>query len=103
MEKRILIYRKYMFMYGILSLLFVLEYLEINEKYEECEIIIKSIKQQEKRLNCVLFTKINKQSIEDVIETYKKFNLTGVNAVENSKYYSGLIIKELSETYKKEV
>ncbi len=87
--------RKYMFMYGILSVLFVLEYYEYKEEYEECQKIIDAIKEQEKALDTTLFTTITTETIKEVVETYKKFNLTGKNAVENSEYYSELIIKEI--------
>jgi len=88
-------YRKYMFMYGILSVLFVLEYYEYEEEYEECQKIIDAIKEQEKALETTLFTTITTETIKEVVETYKKFNLTGKNAIENSKYYSTLILKEI--------
>lgn len=84
-----------MFMYGILSVLFVLEYFEFDENYEECKKIIDAIREQEKILGDTLFTTITKDTIKEVIESYKKFNLTGENAIENSKYYSTLIIKEI--------
>ena len=88
-------YQKYMFMYGILSVLFVLEYYEYEEEYEECQKIIDAIKDQEKALETTLFTTITTEAIKEVIETYKKFNLTGKNEIENSKYYSTLILKEI--------
>ena len=88
-------YRKYMFTYGILSVLFVLEYYEYKEEYEECQKIIDAIKEQEKALDTTIFTKITTETIKEVVETYKKFNLTGKNAIENCKYYSELILKEI--------
>ena len=88
-------YRKYMFMYGILSVLFVLEYFEEAEEYTECQKIIDSIKEQEKALNTTLFSTITPETINEVIEGYKKFNLTGKNSVENSKYYASLILHEI--------
>lgn len=95
MKTTTLHYRKYIFMYGILSVLFVLEYFEFDENYEECKKIIDAIREQEKILGDTLFTTITKDTIKEVIESYKKFNLTGENAIENSKYYSTLIIKEI--------
>ncbi len=92
-------YRKYMFMYGILSVLYVLEYFEFEENYEECQKIINAIKEQEIRLDTKLFTTITKDTINEVIESYKKFNLTGKNAVENSQYYSILIYNEVEKMY----
>ena len=97
MKTTTLHYRKYMFMYGILSVLFVLEYFEFNENYEECQKIIDAIKEQEKILGETLFTTITKDTIKEVIESYRKFNLTGINAIENSKYYATLILKEIKQ------
>jgi hypothetical protein len=89
------IYRKYMFMYGILSVLYVLEYFEFNENYEECKKIIDAIKDQEKILDTTLFSTVTADTIKEVVDSYKKFNLTGKNAIENSKYYATLILKEI--------
>ena len=97
MKTTTLHYRKYMFMYGILSVLFVLEYFEFNENYEECQKIIDAIKEQEKILGETLFTTITKDTLKEVIESYRKFNLTGINAIENSKYYATLILKEIKQ------
>ena len=97
MKTTTLHYRKYMFMYGILSVLFVLEYFEFNENFEECQKIIDAIKEQEKALDTTLFTTITKDTIKEVIESYRKFNLTGINAIENSKYYATLILKEIEQ------
>ena len=97
MKTTTLHYRKYMFMHGNLSVLFVLEYFEFNENYEECQKIIDAIKEQEKILGETLFTTITKDTIEEVIESYRKFNLTGINAIENSKYYATLILKEIKQ------
>ena len=92
-------YRKYMFIYGILSALFILEHYQELEEYEECKKIIDAIKEQEERLDITLFTRVTKECINEVIETYKKYNLTGDNAVDNSKYYAGLIINEIESKY----
>lgn len=93
------IYRKYMFMYGILSVLYVLEHFEFDENYEECKKIIDAIKEQEKALDTTLFSMITTETIKEVVESYKKFNLTGKNAIENSKYYATLILKEIECTF----
>ena len=93
------IYRKYMFMHGILSVLYVLEYFEFDENYEECQKIIDAIKEQEKALDTTLFSTITTETIKEVVESYKKFNLTGKNAIENSKYYATLILKDIECTF----
>jgi hypothetical protein len=84
-------YIKAMFTYGILSVLYALEKFEKEERYEECQKIIEAIKLQEKRLDTKLFTTITTENIAEVIEGYKKFGMTGENAVENSKCYSEII------------
>lgn len=96
MNKEVEKYRIQIFKYGILSLLFVLEHFEREENYEECQYIIDAIRLQEERLDIKLFTVINKNTIQEVIDSYKPFGLTGVNAVENSQYCAGLIIEELT-------
>ena len=93
------IYRKYMFMYGILSVLYVLEYFEFEENFEECQKIIDAIKEQEQILDTRLFSTITTETIKEVVDSYKKFNLTGKNAIENSKYYATLILKDIECTF----
>lgn len=89
-------YTKNIFLYGILTILFVLEYFESNEDYEECQTIMNAISEIEERINSKLFTKITKENIQIVINTYvNTFGLTGINAVENSKYYRDLILSEI--------
>lgn len=88
-----------MFMYGVLSVLHVLDYYVFEENYEECQKIIDAIKEQEEKLNTKLFTTITEQTIKEVKEVYSKFNLTGNDALEHSKYYATLILKEIEEMY----
>ena len=82
-------------MYGILSALFVLEYLQEMEQYEECQKIIDAIQEQNRRLECNLPTHREELKIKDVVSVYKKTGLMGINHFENSKYYSELIINEI--------
>ena len=88
-------YRIYLFTFGILSVLYALEYHEENENFEECQKIIDAIKEQEKRLDITLHTRITKECIDEVIETYNKFNLTGQNVIENSKFCCSYILDEM--------
>ena len=88
-------YRKYMFIYGIMTVINVLEYYEFEEEYEECQKILEAIKEQEEILGITLFTRNSKECLKEVVETYKKHNLTGLNAISNSKYYATLVIKEI--------
>lgn len=90
-------YRKYLFMYGIMTVINVLEYYEFEEEYEECKKIIDSIKEQEDMLDITLFTRNTNECLKEVLKTYKKFNLTGVNAINNSKYYATLVLKEIEQ------
>ena len=89
-------YRIHIFKFGILSVLYTLKHFEKLENYEECQKIIDAIKEQEQKLDIKLFTVITKQTIQEVVDSYKAFNLTGNNAVDNSKYYSEIIIKEIT-------
>lgn len=92
-----LLYRKYMFMFGVLTLLLLLKYLEEKENYEECEKIIGAIKEQEERLETSFPREISNKTINEIKEIYKTFGLTGENLMENSLYYRDYIINELKE------
>lgn len=92
---KILNYRKYIFMYGIISIILVLEFFEQQEDFEECQIIVKAIREQEEIIGAKLYTRITEDCIKDVTKSYKKYNMTGENALENSKFYATKIIKEL--------
>lgn len=82
------------FQYGVLTVLYVLQYLEEKENYIECQNIVDTIRHLEKELYTDFFTVINEESIKKIIDYYKVFGLTGVNAVNNSKYYADMIIIE---------
>lgn len=88
-------YRKYLFMYGIVTVINVLKYFEEKEDFDECYKIISAIKEQEGRLNIKLPTVINEDAIQEVVETYEKFGLTGENVIENSEYYADLVLHEI--------
>jgi hypothetical protein len=83
-----------MFNYGILSVLLVLQQFEREEKFELCQIIIDSIREKEEYLGLKLFTVINQETINEVMNVYKYFGLTGEHAMVNSEYYADKIIKE---------
>lgn len=88
-------YRIYLFQYGILSILFTLEYFTEIERYEECEKILDAIHKQNDNLGLNLPTKREDLKVKDVISIYKNHGLTGQNHFDNSKYYSELIINEI--------
>ena len=94
---KIVFYKKFLFEFGILSILYALEFFCEEENYEECQIIIDTIKSEESRLDIILPKVINNDTIKEVKETYKKFNMTGENAIVNSKHYASVIIDAASK------
>jgi hypothetical protein len=97
-----LYYRKNIFTYGILSVLYVLQRLEESEEYEECQKIVEAIQEQEKALGIKLETRITKDLIGVIIDEYKRFNLTGKDVENHHSYYADLIITELEQILKEE-
>ena len=95
MKTTILHYRKYLFMYGVLSVLYVIKYFEDIENYEECQKIIDAINEQEQKLDCKLPKVINKESIEYILDIWKH-EISDDFLIYSSKYYSELIIKEIN-------
>ena len=88
-------YEKKMWMYGILTLLYVMEFFIEVENYEECKKIVDAIHSIEKRLGQKLFTEINKDTIKEVIGAYKRLGLTGQNAEHNHRFYADILINEI--------
>lgn len=88
-------YKQQMFLYGLLTLLYVLQHFETQEDYEECKTIMDAIREQEKRLDTTFFTKITDDAIAEVISVYQKHGMTGENAVENSKFYASRVLMEI--------
>ena len=95
MKTTIKYYEGKIFLYGILTTLYIMEYFIEVENYEECQKIIDTIRYIEKRLNTNLFTTITKDTIKEVIKSYESFGLTGDNAEENSRYYADILINEI--------
>lgn len=87
-------YRKYIVRYGILTVLMILEYYESVEEYGECQKIICAISQLNEKFEMKLPTRISNDVVEDVMATYRKLNLTGVYAEENSRYMAEQFIKD---------
>lgn len=86
-------YESLIFQFGILTVLFVLEYYQSIEDYEECKNIIDALDRIESERGIKLPRRIDEETELIVIHSYKKFNMTGKNAVHNSRYYADLIIK----------
>ena len=91
-------YRKYIFMYGILSILYVLKYYEELENYEECNKIIESIKEQEAKLNITLYTTISNELIDELMMILGDTTMSKKEVINHNKYYSTLIINEIENT-----
>ena len=90
-------YIKLMYHYGLLTVLYILEHFEKLEDYEECEKIMQAIRSEEQRLETTIFTKATSEAIETVLETYRRFGLTGKYAVANSKDCTEMFINKLKK------
>lgn len=86
-------YQQLIFCYGILTVLFILKYYQEKEDYEECQKIIDTLDGIELRYGIRLPRRIDEETKLIVLHSYRRFNLTGVNAEYNSKCYANLIIE----------
>lgn len=91
-------YRSYILLYGILAVLFVLEYFEYEEQYEECQKIIDSIIEHEKEFGIKLSTRMNDAIIKDVIGSFQNLHINKEDLLESSRYYSNIIIDSITES-----
>ncbi len=93
-------YQHYIFMYGILSVLYTGQFFESIEEYEECQKIIDAITGLNEKYSFDgydfgLPTRISDFDMKECIAVYQKSKLTGVYHIENSKHYSKIIIQEV--------
>lgn len=93
-------YEKYVYAYGVGSVLFVLEFFEKTEKYEECQKIINAIHSIEdvfKDKEYKLPTRIDKEGIQFVMEGFKLLKMypTEEEIVDRAIKYGSIILEEL--------
>ena len=88
-------YRNLFYTFGLLTILYILEHFEEKENFEECTKIIEAIRTEERRLNTTFYTKVTKECIADIIESYKKFGLTGYNIYNHAEYYKNEILNTI--------
>lgn len=88
-------YRLYIWQFGILTTIYLLEHFEALENYEQCDLIMKAIKCHENKLGIKLFSRETDECMKSVIDSYHFFGMTGENAKHNSEYYKDYILAEL--------
>lgn len=64
-------YSTWLFEYGILTILMLLEDFEKTEEYEECAKIVQAIERQERRLDTVFARRIDEAAIREVMSLRK--------------------------------
>jgi len=99
MNQHIKKYRTYLFQYGILSVLMVLEYFESVENYEECKNIVDAITSVNESIGMKLSTTLTDEVIEEVKSEYIKLNMDEDNVYDNSCCYAATILIDLNITH----
>lgn len=69
-------YSNFLYKYGILIVLILLEDFQEKEYYEECEKIVKAIEAEEIKLNQTLPRKLDEETIDRIIFENEKCNFT---------------------------
>lgn len=93
-------YKKYYYTYGILTLLYVLDYFESIEDYEECNDILKAIEYTSILTEEPNFTRLSNQAIDDYVLLFNEYSsgkkeITKEDIVNTCKIYAELIIIEI--------
>jgi len=91
------IYKNSINKYGFLPLLFLLSEYEIQEKYTECNTILKILCEHSEKYNLNFSYKFNNNSIEDYKQQFWKLGLSGEIATKNLLSYVDDIKKELKK------
>ena len=83
-------------MYGISSVLMLLQFFEDEENFEECEKIIKAIEEQEIRLECKLYKRFCEGAVEEFATAH---NIDVVKALHHISYYCSLMFDEICDKH----
>lgn len=95
---KVKLYRKYLFMYGITTLIMVLEHFERLENYEECQLIVEAIREQEERLDIKLWTRNTEETLTEVLTLHKEGSGLSISEIQShSKYYANIVIDEINK------
>lgn len=91
-------YRLWIFEYGIVSILMVLEYFQSTEQYEECQKIIDAIKEQNEKCKLELPTILTQEVLSDIISEwtniFKKVYSEDF-VIRSSVFYASIILDEI--------
>lgn len=96
-------YRKRMLMYGTITVIYLCEYFEEREEYEECDKIIHAVRQQSDLLNIDLPTKLNDEFIKEVKKLYLSHGFSENTLLNNSSRYANEILREIELTLKEKI
>lgn len=89
---------KYLFSFGFLPLLLVMEVFQQGEKYEWCAIILKVLRKYSDKYGFNIPEKYNKDAIEEMKYNFWKYhNLSGDVAEKNTPYYAAEIYNDILE------
>lgn len=86
-------YRKYIFNYGILSVLHVLKHYEEQENYEECAEIINAINYLNETLDAELPSVITEEYVKFVVSKFKESVAFAKNVPRCYEWYAQDIIQ----------
>ena len=81
-------YRHYCFIYGVMSLVWLMEEYAIEENYEECQTILNSINGLSEKFETPMPTKWNEDSINWFKEQMKYSANKGEIALQNIPFYA---------------
>jgi len=93
--------QKELFKYGFLPLLIVMERMATIEEFEVCKMIMRVIKDHNKKYDLDLPTKLDGSAVAEMkIYFMTEFNLSGDVSYNNSQEYANCIQESIKEFYK---
>jgi hypothetical protein len=94
-DERVKFYTSACFKYGFLTLLYLLKEFESEERYQDCDAILKALKQLNSRHNLDIPTTGNKEAIAYFKQACNELNVhTGT--LENVPYYAQIVKEEMT-------
>jgi hypothetical protein len=92
-------YRHYLYLYGVLTLLYALSWFESMEDYEECMKIRDAILSHNSEFQGNLPLRNSKEAIQYVVKSYQQMGSNAFQAEERHQAYALSMIAEINDKY----
>ncbi len=89
--EKVKIYKRSIFLYGFITLTYLMSKYENLGRYEDCQMILDALNSCNKELGLGLPTKYDDNAWQYFLDSMQGFNMTGEHSAKNIPYYAEVI------------